>query len=520
MLKFVGSIRKFPIILIVTTTIVSLLQLYANELPQDELHNIGLERDDWNRGHLFKRETQVDNFEDIYSGISDARVKPGLSSYERLVREAYKPYESSSSEGYSLAAQGLSPDVRRLLKRSMLDTLGVEKEPDKVARNPNSGALHIKSIYDKFQAVDRNRFVVNSSEATILSFTYDPERGICQEHEKLGLDTQLAINKSDTIVSCKNQDSTDRDEILAFNLSESISRILGSGSPIVAAQLRVFRNVSDSHFKNPFQLTIFANGKKIVESSVVVNPKYHGWVTLNVTDVLKDWANNQSEFTNSSGSSINFELYALDAKEKKIKPSRYGLLNLDDVPNELNPYLVVYLFTRDAPRRSKETITSYATESQLKSYIEELRAADYPLSITPDGRHRRSLKQTPSPSVKSHDKPSNRTKFRNPYHVKFCNKHPFYVSFTDLKWNDWIIAPDGFEAYHCAGRCPFPLPATLNSTNHAIVQMLAHLLTPSIPEPCCVPSRLQPITVLYYDDFANVVLKKYRNMIVQSCGCF
>lgn len=85
---------------------------------------------------------------------------------------------------------------------------------------------------------------------------------------------------------------------------------------------------------------------------------------------------------------------------------------------------------------------------------------------------------------------------------------------------NWIIAPEGYSAYYCSGECNFPLNAHMNATNHAIVQTLVHLMNPiQVPKPCCAPTKLTPISVLYFLDETNVILKKYRNMVVKSCGC-
>lgn len=40
-----------------------------------------------------------------------------------------------------------------------------------------------------------------------------------------------------------------------------------------------------------------------------------------------------------------------------------------------------------------------------------------------------------------------------------------------------------------------------------------------VPKPCCAPTKLSPISVLYFLDDSNVNLKKYKNMVVKSCGC-
>ncbi|CAD7684181.1 unnamed protein product [Nyctereutes procyonoides] len=53
-----------------------------------------------------------------------------------------------------------------------------------------------------------------------------------------------------------------------------------------------------------------------------------------------------------------------------------------------------------------------------------------------------------------------------------CRRHELYVSFQDLGWLDWVIAPQGYSAYYCEGECSFPLDSCMNATNHAILQSL------------------------------------------------
>lgn len=82
------------------------------------------------------------------------------------------------------------------------------------------------------------------------------------------------------------------------------------------------------------------------------------------------------------------------------------------------------------------------------------------------------------------------------------------------------MAPDGYAAYYCDGECNFPLNSHMNATNHAIVQTLVHLMNQiKYPKPCCAPTKLNPVSVLYYLDDTVVTLKKYKKMVVKSCGC-
>lgn len=101
-----------------------------------------------------------------------------------------------------------------------------------------------------------------------------------------------------------------------------------------------------------------------------------------------------------------------------------------------------------------------------------------------------------------------------------CRRHPLYVDFADVGWNDWIVAPPGYDAFYCHGDCPFPLADHLNSTNHAIVQNLVYSTKPSmVPKACCVPTALSSISMLYLDEENKVVLKNYQDMSVLGCGC-
>lgn len=105
-------------------------------------------------------------------------------------------------------------------------------------------------------------------------------------------------------------------------------------------------------------------------------------------------------------------------------------------------------------------------------------------------------------------------------HWAHCKRHSLYVDFAEVGWNDWIVAPPGYNAHFCHGDCPFPLADHLNATNHAIVQTMVNSVNPSaVPRACCVPTELSPISMLYLDEYEKVVLKNYENMVVEGCGC-
>ncbi|XP_006876403.1 PREDICTED: embryonic growth/differentiation factor 1 [Chrysochloris asiatica] len=105
-----------------------------------------------------------------------------------------------------------------------------------------------------------------------------------------------------------------------------------------------------------------------------------------------------------------------------------------------------------------------------------------------------------------------------------CRARRLYVSFREVGWHHWIIAPRGFMANYCQGPCE--LPAALGAAgppafNHAALRALMYSVAPDAQGglPCCVPARLSPISVLFFDNSDNVVLRHYEDMVVDECGC-
>lgn len=58
-------------------------------------------------------------------------------------------------------------------------------------------------------------------------------------------------------------------------------------------------------------------------------------------------------------------------------------------------------------------------------------------------------------------------------------------------------------------------------TNHATLQSLLTSIQvkTGVPKPCCVPQKLEPVTLMYYDENNSIVLKRYPDMSVRSCAC-
>ncbi|KAM5237971.1 embryonic growth/differentiation factor 1 [Ctenodactylus gundi] len=101
-----------------------------------------------------------------------------------------------------------------------------------------------------------------------------------------------------------------------------------------------------------------------------------------------------------------------------------------------------------------------------------------------------------------------------------CRARRLYVSFREVGWHRWVIAPRGFLANYCQGQCALPGPGAPPALNHAVLRALMHTAgSGSAGLPCCVPARLSPISVLFFDNSDNVVLRHYEDMVVDECGC-
>uniref|UniRef100_H2YGK7 TGF-beta family profile domain-containing protein n=1 Tax=Ciona savignyi TaxID=51511 RepID=H2YGK7_CIOSA len=142
------------------------------------------------------------------------------------------------------------------------------------------------------------------------------------------------------------------------------------------------------------------------------------------------------------------------------------------------------------------------------------------LAYSHDGKDTTLLRRSKRSSRKR-DAPANSSKRRKKRRRRnLCQRHNLYVDFNEVRWTNWIVAPPGYDAHFCQGQCSFPISDYLNATNHAIVQALVHEVDSSLtPKPCCVPTVLVSVPMLYLDDKSKVVLKNYPEMGVSKCGC-
>ncbi|KAJ0019167.1 hypothetical protein NQD34_006736 [Periophthalmus magnuspinnatus] len=101
-----------------------------------------------------------------------------------------------------------------------------------------------------------------------------------------------------------------------------------------------------------------------------------------------------------------------------------------------------------------------------------------------------------------------------------CSRVDMWVDFDLIGWDAWIVYPKRYNAYRCEGECPTPLDDSFSPTNHAYMQSLLHHHQPGrVSCPSCVPTRLSPLSMLYYDS-DDLALHHHEDMVVEECGCY
>lgn len=214
----------------------------------------------------------------------------------------------------------------------------------------------------------------------------------------------------------------------------------------------------DGYNYNPWDL-------EILDFRIIIEPK-QTWITFNVTHAVRYWMQER------------IAVQALQLRIDPVHPSetKFGWI---DISQETVPQLVVY--SSGSSRSINDPVESHHSirnKRQVKNY--------------------RKSKQNSA-----------------------CRRRPFFVNFTQINYNQWIIAPGGFEAYECVGRCDFPLSDHLTPSRYSIIKSLVHATSPDrLSRVCCVPVRLEPISLLFIDDQDILTFKyKYADMIVAECGC-
>ncbi|XP_016116643.1 bone morphogenetic protein 8A-like, partial [Sinocyclocheilus grahami] len=267
---------------------------------------------------------------------------------------------------------------------------------------------------------------------------------------------------------------------------------LPQGETVTAAEFRIYKTLTVGWRANrTLHISVYEiqREKRHREPELVlldmqsVPAGQEGWLAFDVTSASNRWLLHPR-------SNLGIRLYVETEEDRSLSAAWVGLVGRRG-PRSKQPFMVTFFRASQAPCRPPRALRHNNPRKKKPKY-------DLPHPNRPgifDQNHARSGRQA-------------------------CKKHELYVSFSDLGWKDWVLAPTGYSAYYCDGECDYPLGSCMNATNHAMIQLLVHLLRPDeVPKACCAPTKLSPISVLFYDDNNNVILKKHRNMVVKNCGC-
>lgn len=101
-----------------------------------------------------------------------------------------------------------------------------------------------------------------------------------------------------------------------------------------------------------------------------------------------------------------------------------------------------------------------------------------------------------------------------------CCKQDLYVSFKDLGWDDWIIAPGGYRANYCRGNCShYRTPDTYHNYHSHVLEEYRRLNKLVDMQPCCAPLRFSSMSLIYFDMDNNIIKRDLPKMVVEECGC-
>ncbi|XP_063160379.1 growth/differentiation factor 2 [Candoia aspera] len=223
-----------------------------------------------------------------------------------------------------------------------------------------------------------------------------------------------------------------------------------------------------------------------------------GWVTFDVSSTVKKWVKAVKTRT------IN----RLETVVKSHDPSDFNCGNLKvSVTPDSNHLPSLIVFSNDHGNRVKENhvelqeMVAHEQEGVLRNLVKNSTA------------HRRNTRPI-------HGIHHSLSRSKRSIELNHCRKTTLHVNFKEIGWN-WIIAPPDYEAFQCKGGCFYPLIDNVTPTKHAIVQTLVHYKNPKkAVKACCVPTKLEAISMLYKDEAGTPTLKyQYEGMKVAECGC-
>lgn len=288
---------------------------------------------------------------------------------------------------------------------------------------------------------------------------------------------------------------------LRFNLS-AISR----SERLQKAELHLFTEKYGSVFplKGSRNVRIYSDNSSSKEKIVGIKKipqNLIGYVKVDITNALNDWMNDSS-------SNNTFQVVAKQHLSKGNthlhvrKPRSIS----EESWSQKKPMLYIYSSEKNLDTTKKSHLVKRDTTNQPKTVQKVAKKS------MDKNRIRRSndIGIEHMKSKKKHAKAQKET----------CRLRLYDLDFVKLAWDEWIIAPAGYQLNYCTGDCPRPLARYYNTTNHAVIQNSVLKTDPNrVPKLCCIPTDLRDQTFLYIDDSGKILMKQPSEMIATGCGC-
>ncbi|XP_047664393.1 bone morphogenetic protein 6 isoform X5 [Tachysurus fulvidraco] len=360
----------------------------------------------------------------------------------------------STSELHSRSThRRLRTQEKREMQKEILSILGLAHRPRPHLWNAkyNSAPLFMLDLYN----------AINLEEKSKVDGILDPYKPLftTQEPHLTTIQDNVYLNEADMVMSFVNlaveydwelsPEDRRHHKVFNFNLSQ-----IPEGETVAAAEFRIYKECVGTAFHNEtIQLSVFeVVGKHLDRDADLFLLESRqlwavdeGWLEFDITATSNLWVMNPHH-------NLGLQISVETTNGQSISPREAGLVSQDG-PLEKQPFMVAFFKVKKFHIRTTRSIGKPRQQSRNRS--------NYPQEA-----------QKGSGYTADYNSSDQKTA---------CKKHELYVSFRDLGWQDWIIAPEGFAANYCDGECSFPLNAHMNATNHAIVQTLVRHNLPQSP---------------------------------------
>lgn len=254
----------------------------------------------------------------------------------------------------------------------------------------------------------------------------------------------------------------------------------------------------------------------------------NGWETFDITAAVEHWRG--GNYGNTHRLEVHIASLSSQNGTDSDGPSPGGNMEIDSSPEERHkPLIIVFSNDQSSDHRGEkqelnELIRHEVPGTGANDNL-DMELMDLWGELGSMGQEGHSKEEEPDEEallqMRSNLIYDTASRIRRNAKGNQCKRSSLYVNFKDIGWDSWILEPQGYEAYECTGVCTYPLTKHVTPTKHAIVQTLISLKNPkAVSRACCVPTKLDPISLLYLDDAGVVTYQyKFEGMVVAECGC-